>query len=100
MTIKRGSLTLDVLTSRAYMDGNDLLLTQKELALLYVLIQNEGRIMSAKELYERVWNSPMNSDNKALKITLSRLRGKIEGSGFKVSFDKQGKGYSLVATTT
>ena len=95
--IKRGSLTVDVLASRAYIDDNDLFLTQKELALLYTLIQNEGQILSAKELYERVWNSPMNGDNKALKITLSRLRGKIEGSGFTVSFDKRQKGYSLVA---
>jgi DNA-binding response OmpR family regulator len=93
--IKRGSLTLDILVSRAYMDGKDLVLTQKEFLLLYTLAQNEGQNMSAEELYDKVWKSPLNDDNQAVKIAISRLRNKIEGSGFTVSFDKRKNGYSF-----
>ena len=93
--IKRGSLTLDIVASQAYMDDNDLVLTQKEFALLLTLIQYEGQNMNAADLYERVWKSPMNDDNQAVKIAISRLRSKIEDSGFTVSFDKRKNGYSF-----
>jgi DNA-binding response OmpR family regulator len=91
--ITRGSLTLDIVASRAYMNDKDLVLTPKEFALFYSLVQNEGQYMGADELYEKVWKSPMNNDNQAVKIAISRLRNKIEGSGFTVSFDKRKNGY-------
>ena len=56
----RGALKLDMLAGRAYMDGRDAGLTPKQFALLFTLVQNEGREISAKELYEAVWGHAVN----------------------------------------
>ena len=72
----------------------DLLLTQKEFALLLVFVQNEGRSVSAEYLYEKVWKAPMSKDDSALKNAVSKLRKKLAGSGYKISSER-GAGYIL-----
>jgi len=49
-TITKGSLTLNITSMSAYADGNDLLLTHKEFAILLLLIQNEGKTVSAEHI--------------------------------------------------
>jgi len=83
-TIRAGSLTLDTASRTAYLNNKDLLLPQKEFALLQLFIQNEGKTMSAEYIYERVWGQNMAGDENAIKVALSRLRTKLKGSGFAV----------------
>ena len=75
--INRGPLRLDILAGRAIMHGRDAGLTPKEFALLLMLVQNEGREVSAVELYEKVWNLPACEDTRTIKNHISRLRGKL-----------------------
>ena len=44
------------------------------------------------ELYQAVWKQPMKGDNQAVKSAISRLRKKIDGSGYDVN-SYRGKGY-------
>jgi DNA-binding response OmpR family regulator len=90
--VGRGPLKLDVLASRAYMNGVDLLLTQKEFALLLLLIQNEGKTMSAESLYEKVWKAPMGGDKNTLQVTVSKLRKKMKPAGYDITVIR-GQGY-------
>lgn len=92
--ITRGRLSLDVTAGVAGLDGTDLLLTQKEFALLLVFVQNESRYIGAEYLYEKVWKAPMAKDGGALKNAVSKLRKKLAGSGYKVSAGR-GEGYIL-----
>jgi DNA-binding response OmpR family regulator len=75
--IERGPLKLDVLAGRAYMDGADANLKPKEFALLFTLVQNEGRGVSAKELYEAVWNMPAADDTRTVKAHIYHIRTKL-----------------------
>jgi DNA-binding response OmpR family regulator len=90
--IEKGSLTLQMASMIAFMNGADLRLTQKEFALLLLFIQNEGKALSAEYLYEKVWGQSMNNDTRAVKLQVSNLRTKIEGSGYAISAVR-GKGY-------
>jgi len=90
--ITKGRLSLDVTAGVASMDGLDLLLTQKEFALLLVFVQNEGRFVDGVYLYEKVWKAPMAGNSGAVRKTVSALRGKIKGSGWAITWTK-GKGY-------
>lgn len=90
--LTRDRLSLDVAAGAATLDGTDLLLTQKEFALLLIFTQNEGRFISVEYLYEKVWKHPMAGDSQALKKTLHRLREKIEGSGWRIEWSR-GEGY-------
>ncbi|GHV09024.1 DNA-binding response regulator [Clostridia bacterium] len=83
--IDKGRLTLDPLSGRAYTDGVDLLLTQKEFALLLLFTQHEGRPLDTEYLYERVWGHSMNENDNAVKYQISRLRGKIADCGFEIT---------------
>jgi len=93
--IAKGRLSLDVAASIAALDGIDLLLTQKEFALLLIFFQNEARFFCAEYLYEKVWKAPLADDSQAIRKTLSRLREKIKDSGWKIEWSK-GEGYILI----
>jgi DNA-binding response OmpR family regulator len=95
--LAQGALRLDILASRAYLNGNDLLLTQKEFALLLLLAQNAGRALAPEYLYETVWKQPMQTDDQAVKSTLSRLRRKL-GDSAEILFDAEAGGYLLVGS--
>ncbi len=92
--LTRDRLSLDVAAGVAALDGTDLLLTQKEFALLLIFTQNEERFISAEYLYEKVWKLPMEGDGNALKSALKRLRAKLEGSGYCITLSK-GEGYQF-----
>ena len=92
--ITKGRLSLDITAGVASLDSADLLLTQKEFALLLVFVQNEGRLLSAEYLYEKVWKAPMSKDDSALKNAVSKLRKKLTASGQKISASR-GAGYTL-----
>jgi DNA-binding response OmpR family regulator len=91
-----GSLALDLISNRAFTDGRDLLLTQKEFALLLLFAQNENRTVNTKDLYEKIWGSAANNDVRAVKQQLSNLRGKLRGSGCTV-VAVRGEGYRFEA---
>jgi len=93
--IAKGRLSLDVTANIALLDGTDLLLTQKEFALLLVFVQNEGLFIDNVSLYEKVWKAPMKGDSQAIRKTTSNLRGKIKGSGWTISWSK-GEGYIFI----
>ena len=81
-TLIKGGLTLDKASNRAYLNGNDLPLKPKEFALLQTLAQNEGTIMSAVQLYERIWKAPLGDDKRTLQTHISSLRKKLETEDF------------------
>ena len=90
--ITKGRLSLDVMAGVAMLDKKDLLLTQKEFALLLVFVQNEERFIDGEYLYEKVWKATMAGSSGAVRKTVSNLRGKINGSGWAVGWSK-GEGY-------
>jgi DNA-binding response OmpR family regulator len=91
--ITRGRLSLDVQSRRAYIDEADLGLTPKDYDLLQYFDQNKNRLISAEELYESVRGMSMIGDNRAIKVAVSRLRIKLEGSGYTIIFNKEQNGY-------
>lgn len=88
----RGRLCLDVTADVAALDGADLLLSQKEFALLLIFVQNGERFISAEYLYEKVWKQPMSGNSNTLKTTINRLREKIKSCGYRIEWSR-GEGY-------
>jgi DNA-binding response OmpR family regulator len=75
--LRHGALTLDTARRRAHEAGRPLDLTHKEFGMLEVLLSAGGRTVSAEELLERVWDEFADPFTNSVKITLSRLRGKL-----------------------
>lgn len=98
--VTKGPLALKLSPMIALLFEKDMLLTQKEFALLLLFVQNEGRTIRAEYLYERVWNAPMGDDNRTLKKHISSIRKRLEegNSGYTIT-SIRGKGYRLEKTS-
>jgi len=88
-----GALSLQIQAHKALLDGEDMLLTQKEFGVLLLLAESEGRVLPAETLYKSVWQQPLIEDTQALKSTISRLRKKL-CNRFTITV-KRGGGYRL-----
>jgi DNA-binding response OmpR family regulator len=49
----------------------------KEFGVLELLLASQGRVVSAEELLERVWDEMADPFSSAVKVTMSRLRRKL-----------------------
>jgi len=72
-----GDVALDTTQRLATRDGRRLDLTPKEFGVLELLLASRGRVVSAEELLERVWDESADPFTQAVKITVSRLRAKL-----------------------
>lgn len=93
--IERGALKLDILSSQAFLRGEDLYLTPKQFALLLLLVRGEGKILSNEYLYETVWKQPLTDDCGALWKQMSRLRAKLDEVHGVFITQFRGEGYCL-----
>ncbi|MDD4843109.1 MAG: response regulator transcription factor [Anaerotignum sp.] len=90
-----GGLRLDFTTRRASLDGRDLLLKPKEFSLLEILLRKQGQIISADELYQKVWGMDAVGDVHTVKEHISRIRGKLGNiSTIRIEVER-GRGYCL-----
>jgi DNA-binding response OmpR family regulator len=72
-----GDLLLDPAQRVATRRGERLPLTPKEFAVLEHLLAAGGRVVSAEELLERVWDEHANPFTTTVKVTIRRLRSKL-----------------------
>ena len=72
-----GGLELNEDTIEFSVDGNPVKLTPIEFKILALLMKNPGRVFSAEEIYERVWNEKaINTDT--IMVHVRNIRDKIE----------------------
>lgn len=78
-SLQCGDITIDLLGSRALLNGKALELTNAEYRLLCLLVKNEGLIMTREKILDELWdnNSDFVDDN-TLSVYVRRLREKIE----------------------
>ncbi len=72
-----GYLTVNFASKQAYVGGNPVKLTTLEFKLLAYLIENKGKVLSKKELFERVWKDKFTGDG-TLNVHIRRLREAVE----------------------
>jgi DNA-binding response OmpR family regulator len=70
-------LRLDPARRTASRSGQALDLGPKEFGVLELLLASQGRVVSAEELLERVWDEMADPFTSAVKVTMSRLRRKL-----------------------
>jgi DNA-binding response OmpR family regulator len=75
--LEYGDLTLDPNRRVALRGGRRLDLSPKEFAVLECLLGAAGRLVSAEELLERVWDSSADPFTTAVKTTIRRLRARL-----------------------
>ncbi len=91
--IERDSLRLDPARRVASRNGDFLRLTNKELAVLEVLLVADGAVVSAEELLERAWDEHADPFTNAVRVMMVKLRRKlgnppiietVPGAGYRI----------------
>ena len=91
--IERCGLSLDPARRVAARDGRFLRLTNKELAVLEVLLGADGAVVSAEELLERAWDEHADPFTNAVRVMMVKLRRKlgnpplietVAGAGYRI----------------
>ena len=72
-----GDLRVDPAHRSALRDGQRLALSPKEFAVLEYLLAAQGRVVSAEELLEGVWDEAADPFTTTVKVTIRRLRAKL-----------------------
>jgi DNA-binding response OmpR family regulator len=76
-TLSSGDINLDPARRVAERAGQKLELTKKEFGVLEVLLKAEGRVVSAEELLEKVWDENADPFTNVVRVTIMTLRRKL-----------------------
>lgn len=77
-SLHRAGIWLDVDKHLVTVDGHEVDLTPIEFNLLYELMSKAGRLLTHRDLLQRVWGSEYESENEYVRVYVGRLRRKIE----------------------
>jgi DNA-binding response OmpR family regulator len=78
------TLSIDLKKRSVHRDGKNIELTQKEFDLLYLLMRNEGEVLSRERILSDVWGYDFMGQTNVVDVYIRYLRNKIE-------FDQQAK---------
>ncbi len=94
------ALRLDVDARRCYVGAAEVKLRKKEFALLQLLMENPGRVLTREVLIDRVWGNDYVGDTKTLDVHIKRLRSLIEEDPKAPAYitTVRGVGYRLEST--
>ena len=76
-----------------YRDGKYISLTKKQFAVLALLVEVQGGVVSAEELLEKAWDMNTDPFTNAVRVTLSGLRKRlgepwvistVDGVGYRI----------------
>lgn len=89
-------LELNRTTHRVRRGGTVINLTAKEFALLDYLMQNTGRVLSKKDLTERIWQLHFDPGTNVVEVYINYLRKKVDKDfAIKLIQTRPGLGYLL-----
>jgi two-component system KDP operon response regulator KdpE len=95
-----GKLSIDYDARQVCISGKPVKLTPIQYRLLCHLIKNQGRVCSTAELLQHVWGPNYSDDRELLKLSVYRLRSRIEEdpSNPEIIFNERGIGYVIRAS--
>jgi two-component system OmpR family response regulator len=92
--LSRGSLSLDMVARRAYMNDQPLDLPRREFHLLEVLLSRQGRIISKDQIIDSISDFDDELNPSTVEIYIHRLRKKLETADVTIR-TVRGVGYIL-----
>ena len=75
--VSAGPFSYDTGTLRFYKNGEEIVLSSKENAMMKLFMDNVDRVFSRSRLYDLIWGGSLVDENTVM-VYISRLRAKIE----------------------
>lgn len=95
-----GRLEVDLTARAVKVEGREVRLTATEYALLRLLVQHAGKVMTHQQILREVWGPDYIDQTQYLRVYMAHLREKLEAEPSKPSLllTEPGVGYRLVET--
>lgn len=90
--VTAGSLSLDVSSNRASIDGRSVALSPRERSLLAAFVRHAGEVLSREELLRLVWELEFDPRSNVVDVYVAALRRKL---GQQMIETIRGRGYRL-----
>jgi len=93
-----GRLEVDLIARVVKADGREVKLTATEYALLRLLVQHAGKVMTHQQILREVWGPTYIDQTQYLRVYMAHLREKLESEPSKPSLllTEPGVGYRLM----
>jgi DNA-binding response OmpR family regulator len=92
------NLKLAIETGEVSVDGTQLDVPRRELAILRMLMRRAGRVVNREVLENGLYDDSREIESNALEVAISRLRKRLAGAGAMVEIQGlRGSGYRLQA---
>ena len=76
-----GVLTVDQTRHTVTVNGQEVVLTQKEFEVLCLLLKNRGQVLSREQLIQQVWGYAFTGESRTVDVHVRTLRQKLGDSG-------------------
>lgn len=90
------TLTIDITKKKVSIKEEEIQLTKKEFEILFLLVQNKGRVFSREDILSRIWSDEVYVLDRTIDVNITRLRKKIGLYG-KCIVTRLGYGYCFEA---
>ena len=92
-----GALEVDLARRLVRVNGQPVSLTVTEYALLRVLVQHAGRVLTHRQLLREVWGPQYETETHYLRVYIAQLRSKLEADPARPALilTETGVGYRL-----
>ncbi|ADU67295.1 response regulator [Desulfurispirillum indicum] len=95
-TVAYGSISIDMETHKAYVDGNEVVLTMKEFELLHLFLKRPKKVFHRNQLLSSIWGYDSEVYTRTVDAHISSLRKKLGDKGKMIrSIPKVGYGMDL-----
>jgi two-component system phosphate regulon response regulator OmpR len=100
LRLRAGPLLVDLQARNAWLNGAALDLTTTEFDLLFLFLQNPGKVLSRDHIMEHVRGMDWDAYNRSIDVAVSRLRHKLKDDPKHPQFFKTiwGTGYLFMPT--
>lgn len=99
--LRLADMEVDPVRHRAVRAGKRIDLSAKEFALLTLLMQRAGQVLSRTQIASLVWDINFDSDTNVVEVAIRRLRAKVDDNfPEKLIHTVRGVGYVLEQRTT
>ena len=85
-------LNMDVDGFHVYQDGNEVVLTSKEFALLRLMLENQGKVFTRQMLLDRLWAEDLEVEDRIVDSHIKNIRKKLNADYIKTI---RGVGYRI-----
>ena len=92
--LQHGPIRMDLLTREVAVEGKPIYLTQREYALLELLLQNVGRVLTRTQIGEKIWDYHFDIETNLIDVYIRKLRTKLGDATCRIA-TVRGVGYTL-----